>query len=110
MDELQKNASRVAALLKAMANPARLVVLCQLAEGERSVGELERAVGLSQSGISQHLAVLRRGDVVASRREGQTVFYSLASSEVVTLMGTLHAVFCGEPSMRSAARLKTRAA
>ncbi len=110
MGELQKNASRVAGLLKAMANPARLVVLCQLAEGERSVGELERAVGLSQSGISQHLAVLRRGDVVASRREGQTVFYSLASSEVVTLMGTLHAVFCSEPSMRAPARLKTRAA
>src|SRR5512144_3340119 len=81
MAELQDNARRAAGLLKAMANPARLVILCQLAEGERSVGELERAVGLSQSGISQHLAVLRRGDVVASRREGQTVFYSLASSE-----------------------------
>jgi DNA-binding transcriptional ArsR family regulator len=110
MAELQKNAARVAALLKAMANPARLVVLCQLSEGERSVGELERAVGLSQSGISQHLAVLRRGHVVASRRDGQTVFYSLASSEVVTLMGTLHAVFCNEPTVRPPARLKARAA
>ncbi|HEX8013265.1 MAG TPA: metalloregulator ArsR/SmtB family transcription factor [Casimicrobiaceae bacterium] len=114
MQELQSNARHVAALLKAMANPARLVILCQLAEGERSVGELERAVGLSQSGISQHLAVLRRSEVVASRRDRQTVFYSLASAEVVTLMGTLHAVFCrrgrkggSEPTFR--ARIAVRA-
>ena len=80
--ELQKNAVHVTALLKAIANPARLVILCQLVEGERSVGALERAVGLSQSAISQHLAVLRRGDVVTSRREGQTVFYTLASADV----------------------------
>jgi DNA-binding transcriptional ArsR family regulator len=111
MSELQKNARRVAALLKSMANPARLVILCQLAENERSVGELERAVGLSQSGISQHLAVLRRGDVVASRRDGQTVFYSLASAEVATLMATLYAVFCHEAPARAApSRAKTRAA
>ncbi len=109
MKELQKNALRVAALLKAMANPARLVILCQLAESERSVGELERVVGLSQSGISQHLAVLRKGEVVASRREGQTVFYSLASADVVTLMGTLHAVFCREAPARATSRLKAHA-
>ena len=94
MAELQDNARHAAALLKAMSNPARLVILCQLAEGERSVGELERAVGLSQSGISQHLAVLRRGGVVKTRRERQTVRYSLASGEVVALMATLHRVFC----------------
>ena len=109
MEELQHNALRVAVLLKAMANPARLVILCQLAEGERSVGQLERAVGLSQSGISQHLAVLRRGDVVASRREGQTVFYSLASAQVVTLMGTLHAVFCRTEPAPAPRRVKVRA-
>src|SRR5512144_2894888 len=79
MAELQDNARRAACLLKAMANASRLVILCQLAEGERSVGELERAVGLSQSGISQHLAVLRRENVVKNRRERQTVYYSLAS-------------------------------
>ena len=109
MDELQHNALRVAALLKAMANPSRLVILCQLAEGECSVGQLERAVGLSQSGISQHLAVLRRGDVVTSRREGQTVFYSLASAQVVTLMGTLHAIFCRTEPRPAARRAKVRA-
>ena len=108
MAELQNNAQHVAALLKSMASPARLVILCQLAEGERSVGELERAVGLSQSGISQHLALMRRRDVVASRRQGQTVYYSLASSEVVAVMATLHDVFCGEAAERAPARLKAR--
>ena len=92
--ELEQNARRAAKLLKAMSNSARLVILCQLADGERSVGELERAVGLSQSGISQHLAVLRREGVVSSRRIRQTVLYSLASRDVITVMGTLHSVFC----------------
>jgi DNA-binding transcriptional ArsR family regulator len=94
LSELEQNARRAAKLLKAMSNSARLVILCQLADGERSVGELERAVGLSQSGISQHLAVLRREGVVSSRRIRQTVLYSLASRDVITVMGTLHAVFC----------------
>ena len=94
MAELQASARRAAGLLKAMSNPSRLVILCQLAEGERSVGELEDEVGLSQSGISQHLAVLRREHVVVTRRDKQTVFYSLASEDVVALMATLHDVFC----------------
>jgi DNA-binding transcriptional ArsR family regulator len=111
MDELSQNARHVAELLKSMANPARLVILCRLAECECSVGELERAVGLSQSAISQHLAVLRRNEVVACRRDGQTVFYSLASSDIVTVMGTLHAVFCSERSPKAAgSRLRTRVA
>ena len=107
MAELQENARHVAGMLKAMSNPARLVILCQLAEGERSVGELEEQVGLSQSGISQHLAVLRREHIVATRREKQTVFYSLAGADVATLMATLHKVFC-KPAR--AARPKLRAA
>ena len=94
MAELQDNARRAAGLLKAMSNASRLVILCQLAEGERSVGELEESVGLSQSGISQHLAILRREHVVRYRRERQTVYYALASEEVVALMSTLHKVFC----------------
>ena len=91
---LQRKAQKVAPILKAMANPSRLVILCQLAGGERSVGELEDAVGLSQSGISQHLAVLRREHVVVTRRHRQTVFYSLASRDIVALITTLHDVFC----------------
>lgn len=91
---LQRNARKVAPILKAMANPSRLMIVCQLAEGERSVGELEDAVGLSQSGISQHLGVLRREHVVVTRRDRQTVFYSLASRDIVALITTLHDVFC----------------
>ena len=108
--ELQHNARRVASLLKAMSNPARLVILCQLAEGERSVGELERVVGLSQSSISQHLAVLRGEAVVSSRRVRQTVLYSLASKEVVALMTTLYAVFCHEAVAPKAAFTRARGA
>ena len=94
MAELQDNARRAAGLLKAMSNTSRLVILCQLTEGEFSVGQLEKAVGLSQSGISQHLAILRREHVVKNRRDGQTVYYSLATDEVVALMSALHTVFC----------------
>ena len=105
MGELRRSARRAAPLLKAMSNPSRLVILCQLAEGERSVGELEEGVGLSQSGISQHLAILRREHVVVTRREKQTVFYSLASADVMALMHTLHKVFC-KPAKPSRPKLK----
>lgn len=108
MAELQSNARRAAGLLKAMSNPSRLVILCYLAEGERSVGQLADEVGLSQSGISQHLAVLRRESVVVTRRDKQTVFYSLASPDIVTLMHTLHQVFC-KPARAARARLKAAA-
>ena len=102
--ELKDNARHAAGLLKSISNPARLAILCQLAEGERSVGELERAVGLSQSGISQHLAVLRRAGVVCTRRERQTIRYSLGGKDIVVLMAALHSIFCAEP--KRAARLK----
>lgn len=105
MAELEENARHAAGLLKAMSNPARLVILCQLVDGERSVGELERSVGLSQSGISQHLAVLRREGVVATRRERQTIRYSLGGKDIVILMAALHSIFCGAAKAR-AARLK----
>lgn len=107
MAELQRRARHAASLLKAMSNPSRLMILCQIAEGERSVRELEQGVGLSQPGISQHLAVLRREHVVATRRDKQTVYYSLASADVVALMATLHKVFC-KPA-RAAARPRPRA-
>lgn len=95
--ELKRNATRAAELLKAMSNPYRLMVLCSLAEGERSVGELERVVGLSQSALSQHLARLRREKIVVARRSGQTVFYSLSGREATAVLETLYRVYC-EPS------------
>jgi DNA-binding transcriptional ArsR family regulator len=91
---LRRSAVRVTDLLKAMANPSRLMILCQLAEGEKSVGEMESVIGLSQSGLSQHLAVLRRKRIVATRREAQSIFYSLASKEVEEIMASLYRIFC----------------
>ena len=87
-------------LLKAMANPSRLMILCQLAEGEKSVGEMERVVGLSQSGLSQHLAVLRRKRIVSTRREAQSIYYSLARKEVEEIMAALYRVFCSKVSRK----------
>ena len=94
---LQKQAAHAATLLKVMANPNRLVILCQLAEGEKSVGELENVVGLSQSALSQHLGVLRDQGVVTTRREAQSIYYSLASKEAQVVMVALHDVFCAKP-------------
>lgn len=110
MEQLEDNAARACVLLKAMANPARLMVLCQIADGEKSVGELEEAIGLSQSGLSQHLAILRRKNMVTTRRDGQTIFYSLSSKEAAAVMGTLYEVFCRTTSKRSTGKLKAKAA
>jgi DNA-binding transcriptional ArsR family regulator len=92
--ELQTRALRASALLKAMSNPVRLLVLCQLAEGEKSVGELEQVVEISQSALSQHLALLRSRGLVKFRRDGQTLFYSLAGREAATLLAALYEVYC----------------
>ena len=105
---LKAHAVRATALLKAMSNPARLMVLCQLAEGEKSVGELEGAVDLSQSGLSQHLALLRRVNIVVTRRAGQTIFYSLASEEAAAVMRTLYAIFCGQAAAKRSSRAAPR--
>jgi DNA-binding transcriptional ArsR family regulator len=103
---LRGSAVRVTDLLKAMANPSRLMILCQLAEGEKSVGEMESVIGLSQSGLSQHLAVLRRKHIVSTRREAQSIYYSLASKEVEEIMAALYRVFCAKVSKKLARRLR----
>jgi DNA-binding transcriptional ArsR family regulator len=91
---MEKNATRACGVLGAMSNPSRLLILCHLAEGEKAVGELEPLIGLSQSALSQHLAVLRGKHLVRTRREGQSILYSLASKEATALMHTLHEQFC----------------
>lgn len=106
---LQPNALRAAALLKAMSNPSRLMVLCQLSEGEKSVSQLERIVGLSQSALSQHLALLRRRKIVAARRAGQTVFYSLAGTEATAVLATLYDLFCSSARRQSMRAVGTKA-
>ena len=83
------SASRASRLLKAMGNERRLVILCHLSEREHSVTELCQLVGLSQSALSQHLAKLRRDNLVKTRRAAQTVFYSVASPDVAPLLLSL---------------------
>jgi len=92
--DLHDNASHAVELLKAMANEWRLMILCQLSEGEKTVSELQEILGLSQSALSQHLAVLRRERIVRSRKEAQSVSYSLSGDDATKVMHTLHEVFC----------------
>jgi len=93
-DLLETKARRVSTLLKAMGNERRLMILCHLVQGEKSVGALEGLVGLSQSALSQHLARLRRDRFVRTRRQAQTIFYSIDSPEVLEVMRTLYAIYC----------------
>lgn len=97
LEQLRASAGRACALLKAMANEDRLLLLCQLAEAgaERNVGELQAQAGIVQPTLSQQLGVLRDEGLVETRREGKFVYYRLASAEVLTVMQALHAAFCG---------------
>ncbi|WP_205622549.1 ArsR/SmtB family transcription factor [Haliea salexigens] len=94
-------AKQAVALLKELANEQRLLVLCALVEGERSVGALNADIELSQSALSQHLARLREAGLVTARREGQQVYYSLAAGEVAAILQVLHTLYCGEEQGRS---------
>ncbi|MEX2450125.1 MAG: metalloregulator ArsR/SmtB family transcription factor [Rhodospirillales bacterium] len=92
-ETIEKNARHASMLLKAMSNPHRLLILCQLTSGEKCVGELESIVGLSQSALSQHLARLRRDNLVKTRRMAQTIYYSLAADDVEILIDALHGLY-----------------
>jgi DNA-binding transcriptional ArsR family regulator len=94
--ELHDMASQACELLKVMANEWRLIILCQLSEGEKTVSELQSMLDLSQSALSQHLAVLRREKVVRARKHGQSVSYSLEGEQATKVMETLHDMFCGQ--------------
>jgi len=83
-------------LLKAMSNEARLMILCRLCEHEMKVSELEGIIGLSQSAISQHLAVLRDNKLVSSRREGQSMYYSLNGKEPRAIIEVLYKIYAGD--------------
>lgn len=96
IDAMARHAGQAATLLRSLANEQRLLVLCHLAEGELSVGQLLQRVDLSQSALSQHLAILRDAGMVATRRQAQQVFYSLAEGPAQAVMRTLHALYCGE--------------
>ena len=94
IDELKASSKDVASMLKNLANPHRLLILCLLSEGESSVGQLAVHIDLEQSPLSQHLARLRAEGLVKTRKESQTVFYSIADPNVEKIIGTLHSIYC----------------
>jgi ArsR family transcriptional regulator len=92
---LEKQATKVAAILRALANGRRLAILCKLVEwGEANVNSLADAVGLSQSALSQHLAKMRSECIVSYRRDSQTLWYRIADPKIEQLLVALHQVFC----------------
>jgi len=92
-------AGQASELLKSLANPHRLMILCQLLEGERSVGELAAFLDLRSSTVSQHLALLRRDGLVTARREAQTIFYGIASLPARRILETLFELFCAPEAL-----------
>lgn len=98
IEDMSRHAAEAAQFLKQLASPHRLMVLCHLLHGELSVSELNEHLNLSQSALSQHLAVLRHAGLVQTRRQHQVIYYSLASREVQDIIGLLHQQFCPNPS------------
>jgi DNA-binding transcriptional ArsR family regulator len=99
-DAMAGHAEEAAVLLKSLAHPARLLVLCRLVDGEATVTELQALGSLSMSALSQHLAVLREAGLVATRREAQAIHYSLADSPALGVMHALHEAYCGHGRKR----------
>lgn len=93
-DELRAHAGEATRLLKALANESRLMIMCNLTEGELTVGQLNELIPLSQSALSQHLALLRRDGLVKTRRQAQTIYYSLVDGPASKVIGVLHDIYC----------------
>lgn len=101
--DMASHAGEAARLLRALASPHRLMVLCVLSEGELPVSELNARVALSQSALSQHLAVLREDGLVSTRREGLNIHYRLAPGPALAVINTLHDIYCGDRGRRRGA-------
>jgi len=100
LERMVGNAKRASDFLKALAHENRLMILCILAEGEKSVSELEDFLALRQPTVSQQLARLRADGLVSTRRDGKTIYYNLASEEARTIIGAIYDVFCRPPRKR----------
>jgi len=99
-DRMRASASEAQKLLKAMVNPHRMMILCQLIGGERSVGQLVGYLSLRDSTVSQHLALLRKDGLVSTRREDQTIWYSIASEPAREVLETLYRIYCAPEQVR----------
>ncbi|MDP1567699.1 MAG: metalloregulator ArsR/SmtB family transcription factor [Polaromonas sp.] len=94
LEEMQTTADQACRLMKVLANPDRLLILCQLSQGERRVGELEEVLGIVQPTLSQQLTVLRDEGLVSTRREGKNIHYALTSPSALAVMQVLYEQFC----------------
>jgi DNA-binding transcriptional ArsR family regulator len=102
---MERAADQASDLLKALSNRHRLLIICQLIDGERSVGQLAAFLNLRDSTVSQHLALLRKDGLVAARRDAQTIYYSIASEPAREVLKTLYEFFCAP---QKAKKLKNR--
>jgi DNA-binding transcriptional ArsR family regulator len=96
--DMGPHAAEAESFLKALSNRHRLMILCELNRGELSVGDLQDRIGLSQSALSQHLARLREDHLVKTRRDAQTIYYSLASADAEQMISLLYKLFCVNPA------------
>jgi len=94
LDTMRASAARTCAMLKTLANPDRLLLLCQISQGERCVSDLEEALDIHQPTLSQQLGVLREEGLVNTRRDGKRIYYSIASKEAMAVMQVLYEQFC----------------
>ena len=94
MDLMRTATNEASATLRALANPDRMLLLCQLSQGEKSVGELEALVGVRQPTLSQQLGVLRNEALVDTRREGKQIYYSVRDEKVLALLNCLYELYC----------------
>jgi DNA-binding transcriptional ArsR family regulator len=108
LEKLARKTVQAENFLKALANRHRLMILCELYKGETGVSALQKALGLSQSSLSQHLARLREDELVSTRRESQAIFYSLANANVSRAIALLYELFCAEECDAKQKRKKTK--
>ena len=101
LDDMQAAAADACRLMKVLANPDRLLILCQLSQGEHRVGELVELLGIVQPTLSQQLTVLRDEALVSTRREGKNIYYLLDSPQALAVMQVLYAQFCATPRRNS---------
>ena len=94
VSEMEKTSKTVSSYMHLLSSPARLLLLCQLIEGEKSVGELCKLIGMKPPAVSQHLAKLRQEKILITRREGQTIFYTIQDADMKRIMGFLYETFC----------------
>ena len=94
LEVMQRNAAKAEAMLKLLANAKRLMILCHLVKGEKSVGQLADLVGLSPSALSQHLAKMRDLKMVEADKQGQMVYYRISNPEVEAILSTLYLIYC----------------